>query len=116
MATDPFQNPFINEIFKPILAADKLQVLRNDKEIYDVFILPKDLKVFNKDKRDLLLANYDPSGEQLLDEEANNEEGEAEDDADDLTNINVTQQSSAEEAQSQKSKPKRRKKATNLSR
>jgi hypothetical protein len=40
------------------MAADKLQVLRKDKEKFDVFLLPKDLKVFNKDKRDLLLSNY----------------------------------------------------------
>lgn len=102
MATDPFQNPFINEIFKPILAADKLQVLRYEKEIYDVFILPKDLRVFNKDKRDLLLSNYDPTNDQTLCDEVNNEEMEAEEEGDgeDFTNIHVTQQSSAEEAQS----------------
>lgn len=40
------------------MAADKLQVLRKDKEKFYVFLLPKDLKVFNKDKRDLLLSNY----------------------------------------------------------
>ena len=58
LAQDPFNNPFINEVFKPIMAADKLQVLRKDKERFDVFIMPKDLKVFNKDKRDALLLNY----------------------------------------------------------
>ena len=33
-------------------------MLRKDKERFDVFIMPKDLKVFNKDKRDSLLADY----------------------------------------------------------
>ena len=41
------------------MAADKLQVLRKDKEKFDVFIMAKDLKVFNKDKRDTLLLDYD---------------------------------------------------------
>ena len=52
MSQDPFTNPFCNEIFKPIIAADKLQVLRRANEGYDVLILSKDLKVYSKDKRD----------------------------------------------------------------
>ena len=40
------------------MAADRLQVLRKDRQRYDIFIMPKDLKIFNKEKRDLLLANY----------------------------------------------------------
>ena len=58
LAQDPFNNPFINDVFKPIMAADKLMVLRKDKEKFDVFIMTKDLKVFNKDKRDSLLLDY----------------------------------------------------------
>lgn len=57
-AQDPFWNPFINDIFKPIMAADKLQILRKDRDQYDILLLPKDLKVFNKDKRDSMLADY----------------------------------------------------------
>jgi len=34
------------------MAADKLQVLRKDKEQFDIYLLPKDLKVFGKEKRD----------------------------------------------------------------
>ena len=39
-------------------------MLRKDKERFDVFIMPKDLKVFNKDKRDSLLLNYAEAAEQ----------------------------------------------------
>ena len=39
-------------------------MLRKDKERFDVFIMPKDLKVFNKDKRDSLLLNYADTAEQ----------------------------------------------------
>ena len=46
------------------MAADKLQVLRKDKEKFDVFIMAKDLKVFNKDKRDTLLLDYDEEKDQ----------------------------------------------------
>ena len=63
IAQDPFQNPFRNEIFKPIFAADRLCVLRNDKKLFDIFILPKDFKVFNKDKRDSLLKEYDETAD-----------------------------------------------------
>lgn len=59
LAQDPFLNPFINDIFKPIMAADKLCVLRKEKARYDIFMLPKDFKVFNKDKRDVLVTDYD---------------------------------------------------------
>ena len=38
-------------------------MLRKDKERFDVFIMPKDLKVFNKDKRDSLLLNYNAEEE-----------------------------------------------------
>lgn len=48
------------------MAADKLQVLRKDKERFDIFILPKDLKVFNKDKRDAFLANYNEEEDAAL--------------------------------------------------
>lgn len=58
LAQDPFNNPFINDVFKPIMAADKLCVLRKDKEKFDVFIMAKDLKVFNKDRRDSILQDY----------------------------------------------------------
>ena len=58
--------PFINEIFKPIMAADKLQVLRQAQELFDVFILPKDLRVFSKEKRDAFLANYDIEEDRAL--------------------------------------------------
>ena len=40
------------------MAADKLCVLRKDKEKFDVFIMAKDLKVFNKDRRDSILQDY----------------------------------------------------------
>ena len=42
----------MNEIFKPIMAGDKLQVLRKDRVKFDIFILPRDLKVFSKDRRE----------------------------------------------------------------
>ena len=48
------------------MAADKLQVLRQAQELFDVFILPKDLRVFSKDKRDALLANYDIEEDRAL--------------------------------------------------
>ena len=41
------------------MAADKLCVLRKEKARYDIFMLPKDFKVFNKDKRDVLVTDYD---------------------------------------------------------
>ena len=91
------------------MAADKLQVLRRDKEIFDVLILPKDLKVFNKDKRDQLLLNYNEEDDRALveaEELLKEEEASMEQ--------RITQQSS-EETPSQP-KPKRRKKASNLSR
>lgn len=41
------------------MAVDKLCVLRKDKKCYDIFMLPQDFKVFNKDKRDMFLEDYD---------------------------------------------------------
>ena len=63
---DPFSNPFINEIFKPIMAVDKLQVLRKGKENFDILIKPTDLKVLAKDKREQLLADYNEEDDILL--------------------------------------------------
>ena len=48
------------------MAADKLQVLRQAQELFDVFILPKDLRVFSKEKRDAFLANYDIEEDRTL--------------------------------------------------
>jgi len=36
-------------------------VLRKEKRHYDIFLIAKDFKIFNKDKRDLFLAGYDES-------------------------------------------------------
>ena len=48
------------------MAADKLQVLRQAQELFDVFIMPKDLRVFSKEKRDAFLANYDIEEDRAL--------------------------------------------------
>ena len=40
------------------MAADKLCVLRKERECFDIWILPKDLKVYNKEKRDAFLEGY----------------------------------------------------------
>ena len=63
-------------------------MLRKDKERFDVFLMPKDLKVFNKDKRESLLLNYKDEEEDqafldadtvkdeaIMDEAAENENG-----------------------------------------
>ena len=74
---DPFSNPFINEIFKPIMAVDKLSVLRKGKENFDILIKPVDLKVLAKDKREQLLTDYNEGEDamlQLQDEEEQLEE------------------------------------------
>ena len=54
------------------MAADKLCILRKDKCRYDVFLMAKDLKVFNKDKRDQFLLNYDQTeqDERYLEQDA----------------------------------------------
>ena len=109
------------------MAFDKLQALRKDKAHYDIFLMPKDLKVFSKDKRDALAASYRPEEDQaFLDEDAAAEEKEDEADVNGGTaegSRNVTQQSSATEEvpasgsqPAPKMKSKRRKKASNLSR
>ena len=86
LAQDPFNNPFINDIFKPIMAADKLQVLRKDKEKFDVFIMAKDLKVFSKDKRDALLLDYDEEKDKaILAKDAEQDEEFSEEKANSLT-------------------------------
>ena len=66
MEMDPFSNPFINDIFHPIMAADKLQVLRKGKEMYDIFIREDDLKVLAKEKREQLLQDYDRTEDDIL--------------------------------------------------
>ena len=67
--------------------------MRKDKEYFDVLILPKDLKVFNKDKRDQMLLNYNPEEDEAALLEAN--EVEEEENEEELTNNGkVTQQSS----------------------
>lgn len=82
MAQDPFQNPFVNVIFNPIKAADRLCVLRKDKKSYDIFMTPKDFKVFNKDKRDVLLSEYDETADQAyLEADADAAEAEEVDEA-----------------------------------
>ena len=67
------------------MAADKLQVLRQAQELFDVFILPKDLRVFSKDKRDAFLANYDIEQDRVL------LEAEENDQEDDKTHLSKNQ-------------------------
>ena len=67
------------------MAADKLQVLRQAQELFDVFILPKDLRVFSKEKRDAFLANYDIEEDRALLEAEENDQEE------DKTNISKNQ-------------------------
>ena len=67
------------------MAADKLQVLRQAQELFDVFILPKDLRVFSKDKRDAFLANYDIEEDRALLEAEENDQEE------DKTNLSKNQ-------------------------
>ena len=124
MQADPFQNPFINDIFKPIMAADKLQVLRKDKECYDIFLLEKDLKVFHKDKRDLLLIGHSDEASLMMLQETErlelDDETIQDDEAAEGSNTEpkaITQQSSVDQDSSAtQKKTKRRKKASNLSR
>lgn len=51
------------------MAADKLCVLRKERECFDIYLLPKDLKVYSKEKRDVFLEGYDEAEDQArLDE------------------------------------------------
>ena len=51
------------------MAADKLCVLRKEREFFDIYLLPKDLKVYSKEKRDVFLEGYDEAEDQArLDE------------------------------------------------
>jgi hypothetical protein len=45
----------INEVFKPIMAVDKLSVLRRKWADFEILLQTKDLKVFPKEKREELL-------------------------------------------------------------
>ena len=53
---DPFSNPFLNDIFKPVMALDRLQVLRRDKSDYEILFYKKDLKPLTKEKREEILS------------------------------------------------------------
>lgn len=48
---DPFCNPMLNDIFKPIMAIDRLSTLRRDKICFDIQLQNKDLKVLTKERR-----------------------------------------------------------------
>jgi hypothetical protein len=41
---DPFHTTTLNEIIKPLMAADKLKVLRRPNENYDILLYESDLK------------------------------------------------------------------------
>jgi hypothetical protein len=78
MEADPFANPMLNEIFKPIMALDKLMTLRRERVCYEILLLPKNLKTLSKDRRAELLANLSQPAVQEVasdDEEAEKEEG-----------------------------------------
>ena len=53
----------INDIFKPMMAVDKLSVLRRERVCYDILLLAKDLKVFPRDKRKELLDQLTQPGD-----------------------------------------------------
>ena len=57
MEADPFNKPTLNEIFKPMMAFDKLQTLRKDKALYEIALHPSDLKALGREKRNELLVN-----------------------------------------------------------
>jgi hypothetical protein len=48
---DPFHTTTLNEIIKPLMAADKLKVLRRPYENYDILLYESDLKLFSKEKK-----------------------------------------------------------------
>ena len=55
----------LNEIFKPVFAADRLRVLRRQHEFFEILLYPDDLKVLtSKEKRQELLQGVPP--EELL--------------------------------------------------
>ena len=53
---DPFQGTMLNEIFKPIMAMDKLSVLRRDRACFEILLNPCDLKALSREKQSELLA------------------------------------------------------------
>lgn len=87
--------------------------MRRANECYDIFILAENLKVYNKDKRDLLLVNHDEKDDlAFLEADAANEEVDEVTDGNELKAMgNVS-----DEAPKSAAKPRRRKRASNLSR
>ena len=51
--SDPFHSTTLNDIMKPIIAMDRLKVLRRQYEHYDIALFETDLKVanFSKEKK-----------------------------------------------------------------
>jgi len=63
----------INDIFKPVMAVDKLSVLRRERACYEILLKPKDLKILQRVKRkellDSLTLPIDAIGDQASDDD-----------------------------------------------
>ena len=53
--------------------------------------MAKDLKIFNKDKREMLLEGYDQASDDQLFQQESRDDMDGDDDGEELTNVNVTQ-------------------------
>ena len=50
-STDPFHTIVLNDIFKPVLAADRLKVLRRENCHLEIDLYEKDIKCLSKDRK-----------------------------------------------------------------
>lgn len=81
LEADPFNKPMLNDIFKPIMALDKLLTLRKERVCFEIALLPKNLKTLSKEKKaDLLAGTNQPDAAKEADSE--DEEDKKEDAAD----------------------------------
>lgn len=59
-STDPFHTIVLNDIFKPVLAADRLKVLRRENCQMEIYLFEKDIKCLSKDRKTQLLNQVPP--------------------------------------------------------